>query len=395
MDTSSNITCPSCGHKFNPGQAVTQQVEERLKAEFNQRFVQFKEAHLSKVEQEKADYLRKIEESNAKAQLEMRQKLAMELEAQLKASAEELEAKRKEVLELKKRELDMIQRERQLAEQKADMELDLQRKLLEESKKIEEHVKKKNEEEMGLRLREKDLKLEQLMQQIEIMKKKAEQGSMQVQGEVQEMALKEILEELFPVDEINDVGKGVRGADVVQVVCDRAGNACGTIIYESKRTQHFSNEWIEKLKVDLRSQKADLAILVTQALPPNVDRFAQKDGIWICTFQDVKAIVSAIRDGLLRTAQVRSSQINKGEKMQLLYDYLSGNEFRQSIEALVEAFTSLQEGVNKERQQMEKLWKEREKQIEKALLSTSGMYGSIKGIAGNAIATVHRLELGS
>jgi hypothetical protein len=186
----------------------------------------------------------------------------------------------------------------------------------------------------------------------------------------------------------------VEGADCIQTVRNRNGQDCGTIIFESKRTKTFNNAWIDKLKADMRSQGADVAILVTQAYPKDQTCFGERDGIWICSFSEVLALTNALRHTIIRVSETTKAEENKGEKMQMLYSYLTGNEFRQSIETIVEGFLSMKNNITKERVQMEKMWKEREKQLEKVLLSTSGLYGSIKGIAGASIGNIPLLEDG-
>lgn len=394
METLSLITCPNCQHKFSPEQAYTDKIRENLRTEFNGKFkglMAQKEAEMQKLlQEEQAKMLAKEKEYEAK----LKENIKADFEQQLKHSQEEIEAKRKELIELKNRELEFLKREQILKEQQQNFELDMQKKLLEERKVIEDMAKQKADAENLLRIKEKDMKLEQLMEQLEIMKKKAEQGSMQLQGEVQEIALEELLKASFPFDNIAEVGKGVKGADIVQTVRNHIGNDCGTIIYESKRTKNFQNEWIDKLKSDLRSQKADLAVIVTETMPKDMERFGQKEGVWICSFNEVRGVAAVLRESLIRISEAKSSQENKGDKMQLLYDFLTGNEFQQHIESVVEGFTSMQQSIMKERMQMEKLWSEREKQLQKVLLNMSGMYGSIKGIAGNAIAEVKVLEIG-
>jgi hypothetical protein len=190
------------------------------------------------------------------------------------------------------------------------------------------------------------------------------------------------------------VGKGVEGADCIQIVRNHIGVDCGKIIFESKRTKTFHAGWIEKLKTDMRNRQADVAILVTQAYPKDMSCFGEKDGVWICSFSEVIALTTALRHTIIRIADTKKAEENKGEKMQMLYSYLTGNEFRQQIETIVESFLSMKNSISKERIQMEKLWKEREKQLEKVLLSTSGLYGSIKGIAGASIGEIPLLEDG-
>ena len=177
-----------------------------------------------------------------------------------------------------------------------------------------------------------------------------------------------MLRATFPFDMISEVGKGVRGADCIQTVRNNFGQECGKIIFESKRTKNFANDWIEKLKSDMRSQGADMAVIVTQALPKDMSRFGEKEGVWICSFAEVKAIVDMLRDAVIKISSASKSQENKGDKMHLLYDYLTSREFAEQWQAIREGFMSMKLSIQRERDAMEKLWKAREKQLEKVLL---------------------------
>jgi hypothetical protein len=229
----------------------------------------------------------------------------------------------------------------------------------------------------------------------EEMRRKAEQGSMQLQGEAQELLLEEILRDSFPHDLVVEVGKGVEGADCMLIVRSNSGMEYGKIIFESKRAKGWNNSWIEKLRNDMRNKQADLAILVTQVFPKNMECFGEKDGIWICTFKEVAGLTSALRNAIIRIAETKKTEENKGEKMQMLYNFLTGLEFRQQIEAIVEGFSEMEQSIMKERIMMEKMWKERKKQLDKVLISTAGMYGSIRGIAGSSVRSIPLLEGGN
>jgi len=219
----------------------------------------------------------------------------------------------------------------------------------------------------------------------EEMRRKSEQGSMQLQGEVQELMLEEMLQSAFTYDKIDPVGKGVRGADCIQTVHNRFGNEAGRIIYESKRTKDFSNDWIEKLKADMRTLGADVAVIVTQSFPKDMDRFGEKEGVYICSFAEVKSVAMLLRDALLKVYEAKKSQENKGDKMVMLYDYLTGAEFNEQWKAIREGFMSMKLSIQRERDAMEKLWKAREKQLEKVLLNAAFIRGSIEGIAGTDV----------
>jgi hypothetical protein len=243
-----------------------------------------------------------------------------------------------------------------------------------------------------LKLDELRKKLEDQTALAEEMKRRAEQGSMQLQGEVQELAIEDILKDTFRFDIIEPVPKGIIGADVIQKVYNNAGNEAGIIAYESKRTKAFGKDWISKLKDDGGRVKADICVLVTETLPEDVDRIGQKDGVWICTFAEFKGLALVLRDSIVKISEAYASQTNKGEKMQMLYDYLTGKEFSSQFMAIIEGFTDLQKGYLDERNRMEKIWKTREKQLEKILLNTNSFIGSIKGIAGNSIPEMLVIE---
>jgi len=261
-----------------------------------------------------------------------------------------------------------------------------------EIRKIEEQKIQHLEADFKMKLAEKEKQLEDQKKLAEEMKRKAEQGSMQLQGEVQELLLENILQNTFPFDKIVPVGKGVRGADCIQTICNPFGQDCGKIIYESKRTNNFSMDWIEKLKHDMRSLGADIAVIVTQTLPKDMERFGEKDGVYICTFEEVRSLATVLRLSILKTFQITKSQENKGDKMHMLYDYLTSTEFNEQWKAIREGFMSMRLSIQKERDAMEKLWKAREKQLEKVLLNAAHIKGSVEGIAGADAVNLNLLE---
>ena len=271
--------------------------------------------------------------------------------------------------------------------------------MVQEREKIKEQFQKEEvdkiqlkEQEFQLRTRELEKQIEDQKKLVDEMKRKAEQGSMQLQGEVQELLLEELLQTTFPFDNIAPVGKGVRGADCIQTVRNQLGNEVGKIIFESKRTKDFTNDWIEKLKTDMRNLGADVAVIVTQALPKDMDRFGEKEGVYICTFSEVRSVVLLLRNALLKIYDAKKSQENKGDKMVMLYDYLIGNEFGEQWKAIREGFMSMKLSIQRERDTMEKLWKSREKQLEKVLLNAAHIKGSIEGIAGADAVNLNILD---
>jgi hypothetical protein len=267
-------------------------------------------------------------------------------------------------------------------------------KLSAEVRKLEEQKTAAKETEYQMKLKELEKQLDDQKKLAEEMKRKAEQGSMQLQGEVQELALEALLRANFPFDQISEVGKGVKGADCILTVRNSFGQECGKIIYESKRTRDFSLDWIDKLKADMRSQGAHIAVIVTQTMPKDMPCFGEKNGVWICSFSEVKALTAVLRDGIVKLFNAARSQDNKGDKMHLLYDYLTSTEFSEQWKAIREGFLSMKASIQRERDTMEKLWKSREKQLEKVLLNAAHVRGSIEGIAGKDVIDVNLLDSG-
>jgi hypothetical protein len=284
-----------------------------------------------------------------------------------------------------------MKKENELKEKQEQLELKIQKERLETERLVEEKVKKSEAEKFEMQKREFQKKMDDQQKLIDEMKRKAEQGSMQMQGEVQELAIEDELRVQFPFDIIDEVSKGVRGADCIQTVRNSIGLVCGQIIYESKRTKNFSNEWIEKLKDDMRLAGADIPVLITETPPKDQKSFAMLNGVWVCTFSEFKSLAFALRDGLIKVQQVSDANENKGDKMQMLYSFLTGNEFRSQVEAIIEGFNVLREDLEKEKRAMTNIWKKREKQIEKVMLNTTNMYGSVEGIAGSSVQPIKSL----
>lgn len=412
-----NINCPNCGHSFNVDNAIAADIEQKLKIEFKDKLQQ----SLSKIEEEKkkleADqfqfeekkkkeneiFAQKLQQEKVKLENELQEQLrksiSSDYENRLKLLQQNNADAEEKLKESRKKELEFLKKEQHLKNKEAELEIILEKKIQQERKIIADQIRmqelEKNalkETDFQLKLKEKEQQLEEQKKLIDEMKRKAEQNSMQRQGEVQELLLEEILREYFPFDLIDEVGKGVEGADCIQTVRNNSGKECGKIIYESKRTKTWSNSWVDKLKTDMRNRQADVAILVTQAFPKDMERFGERDGVWLCTFSEVSSVAQIIRNGIMKIHEIQKREENKGDKMQLLYNYLTGNEFKGQVEAIVEGFMAMRQGIIKERVQMEKIWKEREKQLEKVLISTSGMYGSVKGIAGASIGDIPLLE---
>lgn len=397
---STTIICPNCQHQFEPSDAMRDEIEKQLRGKMTD-WLKKKEDEFKSKENEFQKLLHEKEHELSTAIEAERQKISAQLEEQLRKSIggdyeNKMRLLQQEALEnaerlkdARKKELEFLQKEQALINKEAELELNLQRQLMAERDKLKEVVTKEAADKMQLRESEYQMQMQELKKQLEDQKKlaeemrrKAEQGSMQLQGEVQELALESLLRNTFPFDLVSEVGKGVRGADCIQTVRNNFGQECGKIIYESKRTKDFSPEWIEKLKADMRSLGADIAVIVTQAMPKDMEAFGEKNGVWICSFNDVRALSAVLRDLVVRVFTATKNQENRGDKMTLLYNYLTSSEFSEQWKAIREGFMSMRISIQKERDAMERLWKSREKQLEKVLLNAVHIQGSIEGISG-------------
>lgn len=393
---SADIKCPNCGHEFEPNEAIREEVQRELRSkltEWQKKKTEEFEKQLQKKETEHQQQLT-TEKNKLQQQLEeqLRKSISDDYNNQIQLLQQNNKDNEEKLKLARQKELEFLQKEQVLKNKEAEIEITVQKNLQQEREKLSEEIRKIEEQkiaaketEFQLRQRELEKQLEDQKKLVEEMKRKADQGSMQLQGEVQELALEELLRSSFPFDMISEVGKGVRGADCIQTVRNQFGQECGKIIFESKRTKDFANDWIEKLKADMRSQGADVAVIVTQALPKDMDRFGEKNGVWICSFAEVKAITHMLRDGIIKVFNAVKKQENSGDKMHLLYDYLTSSEFAEQWKAVREGFMSMKLSIQKERDAMEKLWKAREKQLEKVLLNAAHIKGSIEGISGSDV----------
>ena len=410
MNTVDKIKCPACGTEIDVNMALSHEIEERLKVEFSSQNNKnlYEIARLQKEKSEIEDKITKEKEQEFGRRLNVEldkksKEIAQEKEKAIETLQKSLKEKTEQVIELNntKSELEKLKLEKDEIASKitAEKNAELSRKIKEErdSQKAfleseAERIKKEAFQENFLKISELEKQLKDQITLAEEMKRKAEQKSMQLQGEIQELAIEDILRESFPFDLIEPVAKGKTGADVVQKVRGSNGNEVGVIVYESKRTKAFGKEWIGKLKEDGVREKADICVLVTEALPKDIEKIGKKDGVWICSFNEFKGLALVLRDSLIRLGEVYASQTNKGEKTQMLYDYLNGNEFATQIRTILETFVELQKGYLDERSKMEKIWKTREKQLEKITLNVSGFIGSIQGIAGTSIPEIPMIE---
>ncbi len=410
MKPTNLVTCPNCKTQFSIESALTadleKEIDAKLRKELNDKFIlekkKLEEAAKLKEEQiaiERKQFMEEQQKELYEKRKEMeeliKQKLTKEHEDMMEALRKNSEEQEEKLKAFKRMEVEKMEMEKRMKEMADQFELETKKKLIEREIELKEKLSKEAEQKNELIVKELQKQLEDQKKLGEEMRRKAEQGSMQMQGEVQELAIEDMLKQTFPFDRISEVGKGVRGADLIQTVVNNLGMDCGTIVWESKRTKEFQPLWIEKFKADFRQSGGDIGVIVTQAMPKDMEGFGLKDGIYICQYHEAKSLALILRMSLIRISEAASANENKGEKMQMLYSYLTGNEFKHQIEAITEGFMSMKKAIISERNAMEKIWKEREKQIDKVLLNAVGMYGSIKGIAGSAVSEIKALDLGN
>ncbi|MCP4612938.1 MAG: DUF2130 domain-containing protein [Planctomycetes bacterium] len=312
-----------------------------------------------------------------------RNKILAEQSEQTKALREELEEKNKKISEANKKELDLLKKQRQLEEQSEQLELEVERKLFKERKKISEDAAKKAAEESMLKMREKDDLIKAMQGQIENLKRKAETGSQERQGEALEEQLQEVLQQAFPFDKFEEIKKGARGADILQVVRNSSGKECGSILWESKNTKDFQKGWIEKLKNDQREAMANLAVIMSIALPSEIDSFGIYQDVWVTDYKSVIGLAMALRQSLVNLKRSEIIQANQASLKDVIYNYITSQEFAMHIKAVVSAYKQMQEDLDSEKRSMQRIWKKRETQIQKVMGNVTDIYATIEGLVGS------------
>ena len=401
------IKCPKCGEEIDIENLIQAEAKDTLdkklaqqKAELDKQLEEYKKQteslkyQLEKEKEKAIDDALKSQKQEFKAkEEELKKNIREEQKEAYQELEKELEEKSLQIKELNKlkAEKSRLEREKEELQEKiiADTEKDFSQKLVEEKQKYQ----KQAEEKFELQIKELQKQLQDQKDLTEEMKKRQEQGSMQLQGEVQELAIEKYLKENYIYDEIKEVGKGDMGADSLQIVNTSYKPNCGTIYYESKRTKTFKEDWIAKFKNDIQEKGADIGVLVTAVYPKNMTRMGMRDGVYICTYEEFKALSFILRETLIKISDTKTLQENRHEKSAILYNYLTSTEFRFQFETIVNAFVGLQNDLESEKRAMNKLWKKREKEIQNVLSATTDMYGAIQGISGNAIQRVEALEL--
>lgn len=408
MSKNSNfIKCPKCGEEINIESLIQAGAKDELdkqlalaQAEFKEKLHELEKQNSSlkeKFEEEKAleiaQALKDAKKKQLQAEEELRKKIKEENQEANEILEKELQEKNEQLKGLNKlkAEKSKLEREKEaLADEiKAQAEIELQQKLAQEKQKLQKNAESKYE----LKIIELEKQLKDQIELTRQMQEKQEQGSMQLQGEAQELAIEQYLTEHFRLDDVNEIKKGANGADTLQIVKNDFNQPCGSIYYESKRTKTFSNGWIAKFKDDMQEKGADIGVLVTSVYPNDMERMELREGIYICSYEEFKALAPILRNVLIEFSNIKALQQNQHEKSVQLYNFLTSNEFKLQFEAIYNCFNNLRDNLQKEKNAMNKIWKQREKELDIVLKATTGMYGSIQGIAGNAVPVIETLEL--
>ncbi len=416
--TESTITCPNCKTEIKLTESLAAPLIEATRRQFEQRLaekdreVATREQGLRDREKQLADTRRSLDTQVAdqvaeQLKVERARVVAEETKKARLASAAELDAKARELSELnevlkardeklaeaQQAQAELIRKQRELDDARRELELTVEKRVQDGLTEVRTHAKKEAEEEQKLKVMEKEHTIAAMQKQIEDLKRRAEQGSQQLQGEVQELELENLLRARFPFDTVEPVPKGEFGGDALQRVTNASGQTCGTILWEFKRTKNWSDGWLTKLREDQRMAKAEVAVLVSQALPKGVESFDVLDGVWVTSPRAALPVATVLRHSLQQVAMARAVSDGQQTKTEMVYQYLTGPRFRHRVEAIVEAFSSMQEDLDKERKAIMKQWAKREEQIERVMGATVGMYGDLQGIAGKSLQEIEGLEL--
>ena len=414
MNTDPTIVCPHCSKEIKLTESLAAPLIKTVQEEY-EAIITEKDTEVSKREDEIRVQQREVERAQNAINEQVAEKLKIERaaiteeEAQKakRAAASELEAKTNELEELEevlkqrdrkleeaqKAQADTLRKQRELDEAKRELDLTVEKRVRDSVEEVRQSTKQVVEEELKLTVTEKEEQISSMKRQIEELQKKAEQGSQQLQGEVLELEVEARLSTKFPLDCIEPVPKGESGADVLQKVVSPMGQTCGHILWETKRTKKWNDEWLTKLRNDQRAAKAEIAVIVSTALPKDVETFGERDDVWITQPLFAMPLAICLRQSLIAMGNIRQAQVGQETKMEMVYRYLTGPEFKHRVEAIVEKFSNMQEDLDRERKTMTRLWAKREKQIEGVIESTAGMYGDLQGIAGRELQEIESLDI--
>jgi len=410
-NTKQKIQCPKCGESISIDDVLTHQIEEKIKKDFEIK-QKIKEAELEQKEadlKKQADTLAtskkeidsvvakqvndKMSEERLKLYKDAKTEAEKEQSAKTALLEEQLKNKEEKLAQATKNEIELRKEKIKLNEEKQAFELEKMRQLEKAKKTIVEEANKKATEEQQYVIAQLKKQLTDATKAKDDLARKLEQGSQQTQGEVLELELEEILKAEFPQDEIVPVPKGVKGADVIHKIIDRSGRLCGQIIWESKKTKAWSEGWIQKLKDDQRAIKADLAVIVSIVLPTEVKGFSLRDGVFVCDVKLAVNLASLLRYDLLKVSEANRALTGKEEKRDVVYAYVNSVDFKQRIQTIAEAFIEMKNDIDKEKRSYQAIWAKREKQVQRVIDNTFGIYGDLKGLTGGAIQEIKMLEL--
>ena len=394
---SNHVQCPECHHEFSIEKVFAERIEAEQNARFATRLREL-DARELRLKQEKEDIQTQLDTLLAQEKTKLTQQLKTQYRAEAEAERlslqKELEEKSRLVADLRRQERDVLRQQRLLEETKAGLDAEVEKRVAVERVHMTNQLQSKMEIENALVVKQKDELIRQLNERVDEMKKKVEQGSMQAQGEAQELVIEEVLRATHPFDAFEEIKKGESGADLLHFVRNTAGQVCGSILYESKNTKAFSEGWVTKLKEDMLIKKADLGVIITRSLPKGVDCFEQVDeNIWVCSQVHFKHLTFALRALLLRVNNVRVVQTNQGDKAQMLYRYVMEGEFKAILKNIHDVCARMHSSLLKEKKAANGSFKKREKEIEHIVLGLSSMAGSMNGISGQTIAEFAEFEV--
>lgn len=402
--------CKNCGSPIDMDQILVEQFEQSIRKELTAE-LDSQQQELKKKQEEFVKTVKKFAQQKEQMEQTIDERVNDSLKSRLKVLKEsvrkeiedeaserindleqQLIGKSKQLKSLNKTKAELVRLQRELEEKETEIILKKEKEFEKRLAKAEEKFREQADQESEFKIKEREKVINDLKDQLKEAQRRAEQGSVQLQGEIMELQIKEALEELYPNDDISQSKKGATGADILQIIKTPSGVECGKIYYESKRTKTFSGGWIPKLKQDNRKVKAEICVLVTRALPKGVEKWAVIDEVWVTSYSYVKELSLVLRYGLLKVHAVKQTQTGKESKMELLYNYLTSNEFKDVFESILDGFKKIQESHQSEKLKMQRLWKLREKQLEQILSSAVEFHGSLKGIAGNAIQDIKLLD---
>ncbi len=382
------VTCPQCKTGIKLTESLAAPLVEATRREYERRLAEG-EARLE--EQLKQERLRICADEARKAKALLQTEL--EGKAREVVSLQQIiQSREAKLVEAQKAHAHFLQKERMLADKQRELDLTIEKRVAESLTSVRVQARREAEEQLQLKVLEKEQTISSMQRQIEDLRRRAEQGSQQLQGEAQEVALENLLNAKFPFDVVEPVRKGEHGGDVLQKVRSGQGG-CGTILWETKRTKNWSDGWLVKLREDQRAAKADIAVIVSQALPKDIETFEFLEGVWVTHPKTILPVACSLRHMLVEISNVRQASEGQQTKAEMVYQYLTGPRFRQRVQAMVEAFSGMQEDLDKERKVMLKQWAKRQEQIERVMQATVGMYGDLQGIAGKTIGEIEGLEL--